>query len=352
MKNQNGYILITAIMLLALISLLGITAMKQVTNELQVVNNRNIYQRSFWNAESGVVVGISGLPEMLTAAGQVNTPTLGWEGYLTRTDSPPFYTVWINHKLKSGEVVYYGDIDNDYILEYNTSQIGWPVEIVTSKGTDYQGGNVGVEVEATYVEIFPDPKSAIWVGGDVNSNGVAGQIHGEGPPGNEWECPNKADILFNDPAATIDYGGDLGFTPIINQDPNIYPYPLIKSALLNKASRLIEPKYIDDTLGTESDPGIYYAPGNLEIVSSMGFGVLMVDGDLELKGNIEWEGIIIVNGNFRFSGGGNKAVYGSIIVMGDVVRLDGGIDIFYDCTSLLTLKDTFSSYRRVSWKQL
>jgi hypothetical protein len=151
--------------------------------------------------------------------------------------------------------------------------------------------------------------------------------------------------------ANIDYGGDLGSDPVVDFDPNLYPYELVKSALIGKASHLKEPKYTDETFGTELDPKVYYANGDLEITSSTGYGILIVEGNLELKGDIQWEGLIIVNGNFRFSGGGSKAVYGSIIVMNDVVRLDGGIDIFYDCTTLTDLKDTFSGYRKVSWRQ-
>lgn len=352
MKNQDGYIIIVAVMMLALISLLGITAMKQTMAELQIVGNHNIHQRCFWHAESGAVVGVSKLPELLITDSQVELPIVDWEGYLENLGSPPFYKVWVNHKLKEGEVLYYGDIDNDYLMEYNTDQIGWPVEIITSEGTDYRGGEVVIEVEANYIEIFPKPKSALWVGGDVSSSGVAGKVIGEGPPGHEWECPNKTDILYHDPMATIDFGGDLGSTPAINQDSNLYPYPLIKNALVGKATRLTETDYSSESFGAVNEPGIYYAPGNLSISASMGYGILMVEGNLQLKGAVEWEGIIIVGGDFSFSGGGDNAVYGSVIVMGNVDSLLGSVDIYYDCESLEILKNTFSSYRRVSWRQL
>ncbi|MGD2072013.1 MAG: hypothetical protein PVG65_00785, partial [Candidatus Thorarchaeota archaeon] len=142
-NNQDGYVIILALMLLSLVSLAGIMAMQQTTAELQMAGNDAVHKRCFWNAESGISVGISNLQQMLTDSGQLVDPTIDWEGYLSH-DSSPFYTVWIIHKIKDGKIVYYGDTNNDYLMEYNTDSIGWPVEIVFSEGTDHQGGNVGI----------------------------------------------------------------------------------------------------------------------------------------------------------------------------------------------------------------
>ena len=350
MNNQRGSMIVVVIMLLALLTIIGVSSIRTSNTELEIASTNLIRKRCFYNAESGISSALKVLPSVLDDEDQIDNATLDWEGHISNADSPPFYDVSVKHKMQSGEVLFYGDTNGDYLLEYNTSGIGYPVEIIESHGTDYRGGKVIVNVGVRYEDAFPMPKAALWVGNDVSANGVSGSVLGEGPPGQEAECEEVYDILHNSPLSVIDYTGDTGPDTKIDQDSSLYPYPLV-SNYFSRSPLLSESKYSNETFGSPEQPGVFRAEGELEIRASDGYGVLLVDGDLEVKGDFLWHGLIIINGNFRFSGGGNKAVYGAVIAMGSAVRMDGGVDIYYDCNSLSKLRGNLSSYKKLWWYQ-
>jgi hypothetical protein len=338
-------------MLLALLSIMGISSISISNTEIEIATNDLIHKRCFYNAETGISSTLKLLPSVLNNEDQIHNATLDWQGNISKADTPPFYDVSLKHKTQSGKVLFYGDTNGDYLLEYNTNGIGYPVEIIESLGTDYRGGKVIVNVGARYEEAFPMPKAALWVGNDVNANGVSGSVLGEGPPGEEAECDDDAyDILYNSPLSVINYTGDTGSTPKIDHDPVLYPYFHIYN-YFNKSPLLLESQYSDETFGSPEKPKVFRADGDLEIRASDGYGILLIDGNLEVKGDFLWHGLLIVNGDFRFSGGGNKAIYGAVIAMGSAVRMDGGVDIYYDCTALSKLHGHLSSYKKLWWYQ-
>ncbi|HEU0007553.1 MAG TPA: hypothetical protein VFS12_16330 [Terriglobia bacterium] len=57
-------------------------------------------------------------------------------------------------------------------------------------------------------------------------------------------------------------------------------------------------------------PKYYYAPGNLQLSSmnTIGYGVLIVEGDLTIQGGAYYEGIIIATGTVNFVGGGGTTI--------------------------------------------
>ncbi|HKJ93775.1 MAG TPA: hypothetical protein VJ957_11470, partial [Longimicrobiales bacterium] len=61
---------------------------------------------------------------------------------------------------------------------------------------------------------------------------------------------------------------------------------------------------------------IIYAPGDLHLSTGVGQGILLVDGDLDLTGNFEFDGVVVVKGGISFTGSGNK-VNGSLNVWGN-----------------------------------
>jgi hypothetical protein len=350
MNNQRGSMIVIVMMLLALLSIMGISSIRTSNTELEIATNDLIHKRCFYNAESGISTALKLLPSVLKNEDQIDNATVDWEGNISKTDTIPFYDVSLKHKTQGGKVLFYGDTNGNYLLEYNTNGIGYPVEIIESKGTDYRGGKVIVNVGARYEEAFPMPKAALWVGGDVNANGVSGSVLGEGPPGDE--CPDVADILTNTPLflAIIDYTGDTGSKKKIEHDPFPYPYALTEN-YYNRSPLLSESQYSNETFASPERPKVFRAKGDFEIRASDGYGILLVDGNLEVKGDFLWHGLIIINGDFRFSGGGNKAIYGAVIAMGSAVRMDGGVDIYYDCTLLSKLRGNLSSYQKLWWYQ-
>lgn len=63
-------------------------------------------------------------------------------------------------------------------------------------------------------------------------------------------------------------------------------------------------------------PQITYIPGNVKITSSSkGNGILIVDGDLDINGGLQFYGLILVRGVVKFTGGGSDKtnIYGAVL---------------------------------------
>jgi hypothetical protein len=198
------------------------------------------------------------------------------------------------------------------------------------------------------------PDSALRVSESVNGNGVSGSIIGESATGSD--CENVADIMYDVAGGTIDYSGDMGDSPVVEQSPGMYPYPIMRNNLLKNASQVLTPVNgkvdASDIITSESETGIIFITGDAKITNLTGYGILVVDGNYDAAGNLDWHGLIIVNGDLVLSGGGSKVIYGSVVAMGNATALNGSVDIQYDCDVLTDLYDKYSTYRMISWRQI
>lgn len=85
-----------------------------------------------------------------------------------------------------------------------------------------------------------------------------------------------------------------------------------------------------------------------------GRGILVVTGDLDLAGNIEYEGLIYVLGTLTLSGGGSatKQVTGGIMAQ-DVVTVNGSnLTVTYDQATLEEVAKENSTSNLILWKRL
>ena len=97
--------------------------------------------------------------------------------------------------------------------------------------------------------------------------------------------------------------------------------------------------------GSGGTPKFYYSPGDLHLSgnSSRGYGILVVDGDVEFNGGIYFEGIIIAKGTFNFTGGGADAInIRGAVIAGDSVSdtttdIGGSIDVQYNSCSIANI---------------
>jgi hypothetical protein len=64
---------------------------------------------------------------------------------------------------------------------------------------------------------------------------------------------------------------------------------------------------------------IIHSAGNMDLTTGRGQGILIVEGDLEINGNFEFDGVVIVTGKFtmRGTGGAEGKIQGSVIVQGE-----------------------------------
>jgi hypothetical protein len=91
---------------------------------------------------------------------------------------------------------------------------------------------------------------------------------------------------------------------------------------------------MDSTGAITSPPPTFqttYVPGSVQLTSNAtGAGVLIIDGDLDIHGGLNFYGLILVRGQVTFSGGGSSGtnLYGAILAGGDVTNVVKSIDDF------------------------
>jgi hypothetical protein len=313
MLNERGYVLVSALWVLCILTLIGTAAIKISNTELLIVRNFQIYHENFYVSEGGLNMTPDWLKAELAESDYKNVDYVGNFEKSYFDFSPDFFkrkdfTVEVKHQVRVDstdgvkKVLLYGDEDGDYLNEVNFN-VGIPLEISTSDGTDtFHGGQVKIEGRWIYKYIFVMPDAALRVNSSVNGNGVSGSIIGEHQSGSD--CGDVPDIMYDISGGTIDYNGDMGDT------------------------------------------------GDAKITNLTGYGILVVDGNFECAGNLDWHGLIIVGGDIVLSGGGSKTIYGSVVGMGNAEALNGSVDIQYDCNVLKDLQDEHSRYKMTSWRQL
>ena len=74
-KNEDGFVLITAMVMLVILTLLGTFALNTTTFELQISGNDRVAKQTFYKADGGVQVGIELLEQNLSCADGFSSST-------------------------------------------------------------------------------------------------------------------------------------------------------------------------------------------------------------------------------------------------------------------------------------
>ena len=250
--------------------------------------------------------------------------------------------------------------DRLYLLESSST--------VTRGGSELQGAarETGVVVRLFSVEI--EPPAALTTRGTTQIKGTA-EVHGEDVEPSQWPglcsgtLTDKPGILTNDASAVSSSGsGEMTGNPPVQQDTTISDATFTEFGELDwdeltaLANKTLSPGTINNTApvsvgsvcstdvatnwGDPLDPTapcgnyfpIIHVPGTVKIQSGgIGQGILLVDGDLDLRGNFVFYGIVIVQGNFETQGSGNR-VYGGVLAANadlDTQQITGGSVITY-----------------------
>ena len=388
--NEKGFVLPLGLMFLAIIAILGTTAVIVTTTDLKIGSNYRASEQAFYAAEAGTEEARARLGDI----GQTGIPDKDWRRFIgdaasatsifgyddTDTDhnlsaslqTNLDYTVKIRHKTEAdidndlnsdgdkNDIILWGDSDGDYNYEINLTE-GKPIEIITSQGTD-SGANKIVTIETRHEPAFFDPPAALYVNGNLDKNDDAGYAKGA-CPGCSPACTSVPDIVTTTnagacpppPTKTCEASDWLAGTSapsyLVDDESDIYPVATVISQLSSKAENTIASgSYNNPTgWGSAGSPKISYCDGNLTINGLTGYGILVVDGDFEAKGTIEWEGIIIVSGMTVLKGCGNLTITGALI-SDSITTISGTPKIQYDCNVINDLDDTFSNYAVYGWK--
>ena len=355
MKNENGAIsIIITLLMLVLLTILATAMLRTSRIELKIATNDLIYQKCFYAAESGINWAPDWIKINLVESDFKNINYLG--AFDMNIDTNTHFNTEVRHQTDTDpsdgneKVLLYGDTNGDFLNEINFTT-GVPLEVVTSKGTHVRGGLSKIRATYIFEPLFIMPDAALHVESNVNGNGVSGQIVGEGPE--EGDCEPVADISYEIVGGTIEYGGSLGEEADILLSKGTYPFPLILNVIYDIAVQKIPgSNNVKGISTTKEQPGIVLLIGNSKVTNLTGYGILFIDGDFEAAGNLDWHGLILVNGNLILSGGGSKIIYGAVIVQGDALAISGSVDIIYDCEELKNLFNNFSKYRMTTWSDM
>lgn len=352
-RNENGYVIVVALLILSILTIMGTASIKMSITNQQITTNAYIEKKNFYAAESGVNVAPLWVLANLDEADYDNVDYLGtFDGDIGTNN---FYSVEVEHQVGVDtdgvvKVLRYGDENGDYLNEVNFTT-GKPLEIATAYGTHkVRGGESAIQVRFIHEPLFIMPNAALRVNSSVNGNGVAGSIIGEHQSGSG--CGDVADIMYDIAGGTIDYSGDMGDTPVVEQSTGMYPFPLIEPIINKNATHhIIGSNNMIIPASSQESPAIIHITGDGKMSNIIGYGILLITGKLDLSGNLDWHGIIIAGGDIVLSGGGTKTIFGAVIGMGEAIAINGSVDIQYDCDVLSELHG-MSKYRRLSWRQI
>lgn len=135
--------------------------------------------------------------------------------------------------------------------------------------------------------------------------------------------------------------------PIVNTINRLKDYPYVQSITSNPPNGTIFKGG-----GTDADPlpGVFYYNGNLTIDTNniTVYGILLVNGNLELGGNVTVYGTVLVSGDVTVKGGGNGAIMGALLAAGTVISI-GNIETYYDCSQFEKIQNTAGYYYQLAW---
>ncbi len=102
--------------------------------------------------------------------------------------------------------------------------------------------------------------------------------------------------------------------------------------------------YNNQNWGTPDSPVVIYGPGNLDLRSCNGYGVLAVNGSLTLRGNLVWHGLIIAEGGDSLhvdATVGNPSINGAIFLGARMTQLTlkGSVEFNYCSDDIQMVRD-------------
>jgi len=107
--------------------------------------------------------------------------------------------------------------------------------------------------------------------------------------------------------------------------------------------------------GTTLDPIITYCNGDVDFTDATGAGIMVINGNVNLSGNFDYYGIVIVYGqsSIRCQTIGNNGIYGGTILVGDSVSVEsqGNAKFYYswEAVNLCQLNLKSSRFKILSW---
>lgn len=194
-------------------------------------------------------------------------------------------------------------------------------------------------------------KYAVYTAGSITINGSSGNSYAGTTPVIADHAPWTADIpkLIDQykslPDTVKPYGNQCSGSPADCGTRSSQVFGTYPTGMPNSPSGAV--------------PQVTYVGGSVQLTSSStGSGILIVDGDLDVHGGMNFYGLIIVRGVTTFSGGGSDQVnlYGAIL-SGEKLgaadaELGGSVSLQYDSCALKQIDSTKFPFTIISSREL
>lgn len=364
--GEEGYMLVAALTLMTGLTLLGTTAYILSSTDIKVGTN-------FKNSQQVLQVAMAGTERARELLRQENLGSTSidsfsdelsknsrkgqnhtLDGYTATTDDDPIASGTING------VAYSTYLSNDSLdgVSYETdSNKKVMLTTVATKSSDNSKA-----VVQTVVQLYTGVTSpaTVYSKGDVTGNGSSLTIKGTDECGVESAL---APVYTKSPAVT-----NLNGSPTLTGSPSTpqtgsldLGIAAMVSSLKGSANYTLTADQNNATYGSSSNYKVVYSntssPANvngLKLNNVTGYGILLIDGDLELGGGFTWYGPIVVTGSVTLNGGGAGInIHGQILsgtsTLTDVTINGGNVIQYNSCD----LKKAFAGQPLVvlNWKQ-
>jgi Tfp pilus assembly protein PilX len=362
--NENGFLLIAALTLMATLTLLGTTAYILSSTDIKIGgnfrNNQMVLQVAMAGAERArelLRLENLGTGDSSTFSDELNSTTRkGFngvlDGYSLTTDDVALANGTMNN------VSYGAYLTNDSSEGTSTTTDSNGRVLITSVATG--PNNSKAQVQIVVIASPPPPSPAtIYTKGNVTGNGSSLTVSGNDACGAGTAL---APIYNKDPATTnLNGSPTLSGTPSTPQNGALdIDIPAYVDALMGNTTTTLTEDQNGATYGSSTNYVTVYSDTNnppnnqgLKLQNVTGYGTLLVKGDLTLGGGFQWNGVILVTGSLTMNGGG-----GGINIRGQIyantstaneVDINGGVDIGYNSCDV---KKAFAAapLKVVNWK--
>ena len=368
LADEKGLVLIAVLCLLATLVLVGTTAFIVSSTDVKVGSNYKTNQTALQVAMAGTEKAREALRD--ANAHSTNTANFSEEltahvgangvldGYTSSTDDSALAS---SSTFASG-YTYNAYLTNDSSDGPSNATDSNGKVVITSVAT---GPNNAKAIVTTTVQLYSFSTSSpavVYSKDNVTLSGSSLSINGN--DGGSCGGGNLAPVYTLDPASTTQNGG-----PNLSGSPSTPQHGTTNidlQALVDQFKTGANYTLTDDqsgaTYGSSSSYVTVYADADatqadheLKLNNVTGYGVLVVKGDLQMAGNLNWNGIIIVTGILKSTGGGSNGkniqgqVYSGTSALGDTA-ISGNIDITYNsCEVKKSLAN--QPLKVVNWKQ-
>ena len=378
-RGEKGVILIAVLTLMVTLLLVGATT--------YIVSSSNVkIGANFKSSETVLQVAMAGVEkarEALRAANAASTVTTDFSqelaarvgangvlnGYTTTTDDVAMATGTMSVAGKT--YTYNAYLNNDSTDGASSTTDSNAQAVITSVATGPNGAKASVTTTVKIYTFSGSSPAALYSKDNTTLNGSSINISGT-DAGNCGGSNLSAVYVYSDPATnnthTLTQNGSptLGGTPATqigttSLDLQSYIDTLKGSATVTLTADVSASGNATTGYGSSTNYATVYSDatqqgdGELRLNNVTGYGILLVKGNLQLAGNINWHGIIIATGVVTTSGGGGNAkniqgqVYSGQSALGDTT-VNGGVTISYNSCEV---KKSLSSQPLtvVNWKQ-